>query len=388
MISLLSKLFIKNRGDYSDTAVRRAYGMLCGIVGISLNVFLFALKLIAGTLSGAISVTADAFNNLSDAGSSVITLIGFKLAGQKPDTEHPFGHGRMEYISGLIVSMIIIVVGFELARTSFDKITSPEPTEFSYLTVGILTVSILIKLYMSLYNTRIGKKITSAAMKATATDSLSDCVATAAVLICTVLSGFTTVNLDAYCGLAVSLFIMYAGLRAAIETISPLLGEPPSKEFVEKIEKIVMSHDDIQGIHDLVVHDYGPGRMMISLHAEVPSSSDILYMHDIIDNIERELRDTLSCDAVIHMDPIDTDDDTVNELRHTVSEIVASIDSTMTIHDFRIVKGASHTNLIFDMVVPFSVKIPENELKQHVCDKIGKLGNYYAVISIDKSLIK
>ena len=256
MISLLAKKFIKNREDVTSPAVRQAYGMLCGIVGIGFNLLLFALKLLAGTLSGSIAITADAFNNLSDAGASIVTLLGFKLAGQKPDPEHPFGHGRLEYISGLIVSMVILLMGIELAKSAVEKILHPEAVEFTLLTGGILLASILVKLYMYLYNRAVGKKIGSAAMEATAMDSLSDCAATAAVL--------AALQIDGWCGIVVAALVLWAGIQAARDTISPLLGQPPAPEFVQRIEEIVLSSPVVQGIHDLIVHDYGPGRVMIS----------------------------------------------------------------------------------------------------------------------------
>ena len=284
MISLLAKKFIKNREDVTSPAVRQAYGMLCGIVGIGFNVLLFALKLIAGTLSGSIAITADAFNNLSDAGASIVTLLGFKLAGQKPDPEHPFGHGRLEYISGLIVSMVILLMGIELAKSAVEKILHPEAVEFTLLTGGILLASILVKLYMYLYNRAVGKKIGSAAMEATAMDSLSDCAATAAVLAATLIGHFTSLQIDGWCGIVVAALVLWAGIQAARDTISPLLGQPPAPEFVQRIEEIVLSSPVVQGIHDLIVHDYGPGRVMISLHAEVPAHGDIMALHDEIEH--------------------------------------------------------------------------------------------------------
>ena len=306
MITLLSKIFIKNRERTDDPRVRNAYGSLCGIMGIILNILLFALKLFAGIISGAVSVMADAFNNLTDAGSSVITLIGFRMSGQKPDKDHPFGHGRIEYVAGFIVSLIILLVGFELAKTSVEKIISPAAIEFNLVAIIILACSVLCKAYMAFYNFKIGKRLSSAAMRATATDSLSDCIATAVVLICLMISEFAGVNIDAYCGLAVSVFVLFSGLRSAKETVDPLLGTPPTKELIDEIYSIVRTNKAIEGIHDLIVHDYGPGRMMISLHAEVPADADLLATHDMIDNIEKELREKLGCDAVIHMDPIVT----------------------------------------------------------------------------------
>ncbi len=293
MIRLLAGIFIKNKERMEDQGVRRSYGMLCSIVGICLNVFLFAGKYLAGILSGSIAITADAFNNLSDAGSSVITLVGFKFSGMKPDKDHPFGHGRIEYLSGLGVAMLIILMGFELFKSAAGKILHPEPVETGALTVAILLVSVAMKLYMWFYNRSVGIKIESEAMKATATDSLSDSVATSAVLLSMLVSHYTGMLVDGWCGLVVAVMVLYAGYKAAKDTIDPLLGGPPSKEFVREIRDIVMSHEEIIGIHDLVVHDYGPGRCMVSLHGEVPANGDLIALHDLIDHIEKELGEKL-----------------------------------------------------------------------------------------------
>jgi len=361
MIELLSRWFIRNRENTGDPAVRLAYGRLCGLVGIGLNLLLFGGKLFAGTVSGSVAVTADAFNNLSDAGSSVVTLLGFQLAGKKPDPQHPFGHGRIEYISGLVVSGLILLMGVELGKSSVEKILHPEAVDFSLLAVGILVASIAVKLYMYLYNRRIGRRISSAAMEATATDSLSDAIATTAVLAAMLVGRFTSLMIDGWVGLVVACFILFSGYQAAKETLGPLLGQPPEQELVERIQQMVLSHPPICGIHDLVVHDYGPGRMMVSLHAEVPAHGDILELHDVIDTAEMELKRTLHCDAVIHMDPIITDDAQIVQLRRRVAELVRQVDSGMTIHDFRVVPGPSHTNLIFDAVLPFGEHITEAE---------------------------
>lgn len=388
MITLLAKIFIKETEDKAK--IRQSYGMLCGIVGIVLNILLFAGKFLAGTISNSIAITADAFNNLSDAGSSFVTLVGFKLAGAKPDPEHPFGHGRIEYISGLVVSAAILLMAYELIRDSIQKILHPSDTEFSVLIVVILAVSILVKLYMSLYNNNIGKKLDSAAMRATATDSLSDTCATTVVLIATLVGHFAKVSIDGYCGVLVGAFILYAGVNAAKETLNPLLGQPPEQEFVDRIEEIVMAHAPICGIHDLVVHDYGPGRQMISLHAEVPAEGDILELHDVIDNAEVELREKLGCEATIHMDPVVTQDENVGRLKAVAAEVVKSIDEIITMHDFRVVAGPTHTNLIFDIVVPFQFHISDEELTQRIKGKIReKLGeNHYVVLQIDKAYVK
>ncbi len=388
MITLLSKIFIKDGGDVSSARVRGAYGTLCGIMGIILNILLFGIKMLAGVISGSISIMADAFNNLTDAGSSVITLIGFRMSGQKPDRDHPFGHGRIEYISGLIVSMLIILVGFELGKSSVEKIVSPEPVEFSVVAVIILVCSILIKAYMALYNFRIGKKISSSAMRATAQDSLNDTIATAAVLLCLIIARLTSLDIDAYCGLAVSGFILFSGLRAVKETMDPLLGTPPSEEFIKNIEDIVYSYEGVEGIHDLIVHDYGPARTMISLHAEVPCDADLLQTHDMIDNIEKDLRERLNCDAVIHMDPIATNDELTNSVREKVAALVTCIDSELTIHDFRMVTGPTHTNIIFDVVVPYGIKKSDTEIRKNVETIVKSIDeNYFSVINIDRSYV-
>lgn len=389
MFGLLSKIFIKNRDDLENPAVRRAYGILSGTLGIVLNILLFAGKLTAGLISGSVAIVADALNNLSDAGSSVITLIGFRMAGQKPDKGHPFGHGRIEYISGLIVSMLIILMGFELGKSSVGKIISPGETEFSVVAAVILAVSVLVKLYMCCYNGKVGKKISSPAMKATATDSLGDCISTMVVLICMFITKFTSFDLDGICGAAVALFIFISGLRAAKETINPLLGVPPTDEFVDEIGETVMSHKGVLSFHDLIVHDYGPGRRMISLHAEVPADEDLLKTHDMIDNIEKELSAKLGCDAVIHMDPIETDDKITMEAREKIAELVKIIDERVTIHDFRMVTGPTHTNVIFDIVVPYDVNRTEAEIQRDIERMVKTLdSNYYAIVHVDKSFVK
>ena len=384
MISLLAKLFIKDYTNVTDSKVREAYGVLCGGMGIALNILLFLGKFLAGTLSGSIAITADAFNNLSDAGSSFITLIGFKLGSQKPDPEHPFGHGRMEYLSGLAVAVLIIVMAVELFKSSFDKILHPEVLECSAVIVLILIASIAVKIYMAIYNHSVGRKIQSAAMGATAKDSMSDTVATTVVLIATLVGAIWGVPIDGYCGVLVSILIFMAGFGAIKDTVGPLLGTAPEKEFVDKIEEIVMSHDIVKGMHDLVVHDYGPGRVMISLHAEVPHTEDILVIHDEIDNIEEELGDKLNCEAVIHMDPIIVDDEKVNEVKEYVRNIVCQVGEELNFHDFRMVSGNSHTNLIFDVVVPFKYKMSDEVIKKAIQEAIWvNYPRYNAVIHID-----
>lgn len=388
MVTLLARIFIKEEGDQSE--IRQSYGILCGVVGIFLNIVLFAGKFLAGTISNSIAITADAFNNLSDAGSSLVTLIGFKLAGAKPDPEHPFGHGRMEYISGLVVSAAILLMAYELLCDSVNKIMHPEETEFSMLILVILLASIFVKLYMSYYNRSIGNQIDSAAMRATATDSLSDTVSTLVVLVATLIGHYTGLYIDGWCGVLVGIFIFWAGINAAKETLDPLLGKPPEEAFVEEIHQIVMAHEEICGIHDLIVHDYGPGRQMISLHAEVPAEADILEIHDVVDNVENELRIKLGCDATIHMDPIVTGDEHIGELKENVISIVRDIDEVISMHDFRVVIGPTHTNLIFDVLIPFKFHIGDDELIQMIQQKITEQigNNYFAVIKVDKAYVK
>lgn len=388
MISLLASFFIKDSADEKRPAVRQAYGILCGAVGIFLNLCLFAGKFLAGTLSNSIAITADAFNNLSDAGSSIITLIGFKMAGQKPDPTHPFGHGRIEYVSGLLVSVVILLMGVELLKSSCAKILHPEELAFSPLVLAILLCSILVKCYMFLYNRKLGKRLDSTAMMATATDSLSDMMATTVVLAATVIGHFSGFAIDGWCGVLVGLFICYAGYGAARDTVSPLLGQAPDKEFVRQISDIVMAHEDVLGIHDLIVHNYGPGRVLISLHAEVPAAGELLALHDTIDTIEHELRDTLNCHAVIHMDPICVGDEETARLRGLVKGYLQEIDESLTMHDFRIVVGPTHTNLIFDVVTPYSFPMSDRDLSERIKKRIQKDNpNYFAVIDVDKQMV-
>lgn len=388
MIEFLARVFIRHRDGLSPSALRQAYGQLCGAVGIGLNLLLFVGKLFAGTISGSIAITADAFNNLSDAGSSLVTLLGFRLAGRKPDPEHPFGHGRMEYISGLAVAGLILLMGVELGKSSLKKILSPEEIVSSPLVLAILAVSVAVKLYMFYYNRSIGKKIKSAAMSATATDSLSDAVSTTAVLIATLVGQFTGLNIDGWVGLLVALFILFSAYKAAKETLSPLLGQTPDPEFVDRIEQIVLSYPEVLNIHDLIVHDYGPGRVMISLHAEVSADGDLLQLHDVIDNAEHRLKKELGCMAVIHMDPIITNDAHTDALRMAVAEKVKTIDPRLTIHDFRTVPGPTHTNLIFDVVVPYDVKLTADEVRRRIGALVKELDeNYFAVVQVDNSYV-
>jgi cation diffusion facilitator family transporter len=388
MIGLLEHIFIKNKEELTQNQIRTTYGILCGSFGVFLNICLFFGKLFAGIISHSIAITADAFNNLSDAGSSIVTLIGFKLAGEEPDQEHPFGHGRMEYVSGFVVSMLILWVGFEFFKSSINKIIHPEVQEYSRIVLVILVVSVLVKGYMWFYNRRVGKKIQSLAMETTAMDSLSDAVATTVVLFGTLVARISGWHIDGYLGVAVSVFIFLAGINAAKETLHPLLGTTPEPEFVSQIEEIVLSYETVIGIHDLLVHNYGPGRCIISLHAEVPSDGDILAMHDTIDLIERQLSKELSCVAVIHMDPICVHDETTNRLKKVVWDVVEKIDESLTIHDFRVVIGNTHTNLIFDVVVPYGFRLSDDAIKEAITEGIREYDDsYFAVIEVDKKCV-
>lgn len=389
MFSLLARIFIKDRKNYADPKVRETYGILSGVLGFILNLLLFAGKLVFGTLCGSISMTADAFNNLSDAASSVVTFIGFRLASKPTDREHPFGHGRMEYVAGLAVSILILTVGIELVKSSVEGIFSPEPTEFSYAAVIVLCASVLVKFYMFVYNKVTAKKINSAAMNAVASDSITDCVATLTVLVSLFAYKLFGWQIDAVCGLLVALFILYNGFRSAKETVGLLLGTAPDKALVEDICNTVTSHSEIIGVHDLMVHNYGPGRQFISLHAEVDSRADILAAHDKIDNIERELEQKYKCIAVIHMDPVLVGDKKTDELREVVVGIVKEIDSDFSVHDFRIVDGKTHTNLIFDVLVPQDKKVDFVELKETIKKRVKEVSpDYHVVCQVEKSFVE
>lgn len=384
MITMLSRIFLKPDGK-TDAQLRKGYGVLCGAVGVFLNLLLFFGKLLTGLASGSIAVVADAINNLSDAGSSIVTLLGFQLAEQKPDHHHPFGHGRMEYLSGLMVAILILLMGFELARSSVEKILRPAPVASGWAVTVTLCAAIGVKLYMAFYNRRVGRRIGSTAMEAAALDSLSDCAATAVVLLASLAERYTELPLDGWCGLLVALFIFWSGVRAVKTTIDPLLGTPPSAEFVKQIQDLVLSHPHIIGVHDLIVHDYGPGRRMISLHAEVPAKRDLIELHSQIDHVERELRERLGCEAVIHMDPVMTDALT-QETHRKVAELVRCIDSDISIHDFRMVPGQKRTELVFDAAVPFHFRLTDQQVEEKIKNAVQVLDSgYRAVVRVERS---
>lgn len=388
MTDFLVRHFVRDYQQVQDPAVRERYGVLSGGVGIFLNLLLSLGKFFVGVVTGSIAVTADAFNNLSDAGSSVVTLVGFKLAGQKADDGHPFGHGRIEYLAGLLVSLLILMVGVELGKTSIEKIIQPEEVAFSILSVGILVCSILIKLWMSLFNRKLGKRIHSAAMQATATDSLSDVVATSAVLAGTLIGHFAHVSIDGWIGVVVAVFILRAGWGAAKDTLNPLLGTAPDPELVKAIQQLVLSHEQVVGMHDLVIHDYGPGRRMCSFHAEVPEGDDIMEAHDAIDHIEREIQEKFGIETTAHMDPIATGDSEVARLREQMSELVREIDQDMSIHDFRLTRGPRHSNLIFDVVVPHRCRLSDEEIRRRITEAAEQVvPGCYVVLQLDRSYV-
>ena len=386
MTNLLPRLFIRDYGNYQNAAVRSAYGKLAGWVGIFCNVLLFGAKLLVGTLSGSVSITADAINNLSDASSSVVTLIGFKLAEKPADEGHPYGHARIEYISGLIVAAMILVIGVELVKTSFRKILSPEPVEFSAAVVIVLVLSILLKFWMAHFNRTLGRRIDSETLIATAADSRNDVISTAAVLAASVVGYLTQLRIDGYVGLLVALFILYSGVSIAKDTIDPLLGAAPNHDLVNMVAREIDAYDKVLGIHDLMVHDYGPGRRFASVHVEMDSREDPLVCHDIIDDIERDFLSKHNIHLVIHYDPIVTDDKELNHIRTLVEQVVEGIDPRMSIHDFRMVRGPGHTNLIFDLVIPFEMADQKKDLSRLINERIQcEDRKYYAVITFDDS---
>lgn len=388
MFTLLCKLFIKDNKNYQDNRVREGYGKLSGILGIILNALLFLSKMIAGIFTGSISIVADAFNNLTDAGSSLITFIGFKLSSKPTDKEHPFGHGRMEYVAGFIVSMLIFLVAFELFKESVTKIITPTALEFSIVAVVILCLSIFVKLYMFFYNYSTAKKIKSSAMKATATDCLTDCISTSVILATLIIYHFTSFNIDAIAGLLVSVLIFYAGFTNAKETIDLLIGTAPDPEYVEKIARKVLSIEGIIGIHDLIVHNYGPGRQIISMHAEVDADENVNEAHDKIDNAEIILEKEFNCIAVIHMDPIVQNDERINRLKGICNGVIKAIDPNFSLHDFRMTIGTTHINLIFDLTIPHACTLSESEIKNLVNDGVKAHDqNLNVVCKIEKNYV-
>lgn len=388
MTTLLVKLFVKNSEDILNPQVRKSYGTLSGGVGIVCNLILFFIKLMTGLISASISVVADAFNNLSDAASSIITIIGFKLADRPADNDHPYGHGRYEYLSGLLIALLIVMTAFELLKSSVDKILHPSPVDFSLFSFVILIFSIGLKMWMALFNKKIGKKLNASAMLATAADSLSDCVATGAVLISLIVGHIFNINIDGYAGVLVALFVFKAGIDAASDTLQPLLGQAPDPEFVKALENDILKEGKIRGIHDLHIHDYGPGRVIVSLHAEISAEMNVMEAHDIIDNTEEKIKRKYKCDISIHMDPVETENETTNKLKGQVGDIINAISPELHFHDFRITNGPERVNIIFDLEVPFGFEIKDNDIIKTINDNVKAINpNYYVVAKVDKIVV-
>lgn len=385
---LLIRLFIKDHQNTKNASVREKYGYLGSITGIIVNVILALAKYLIGTLTNSIAITADAINNFSDSVSCVITLISFKMANMKPDKEHPFGHGRIEYVAALIVGFIVELMGYELIKSSIEKIKNPEAVVFSVPAVIVLLLSIGGKLWLALFNRYLGKKIDSAAMTAVFTDSIGDITATSVTLIALVVSLFTDIPIDGYMGIVVSAFILYAGFGILKESVGIILGRPPSKDLVDELVEYIMSHEEILGIHDLVIHSYGETRMFASVHTEIAADGDMLRAHDTIDSIEKNVKDKFGVELVIHMDPIVTNDKKVEGYYQLVHRKVKELDENLTIHDFRVVEGPTHTNMIFDVVIPHRYKLTEKELKEEITRKVQEEdSSYLLVITVDNCYI-
>lgn len=389
MTKLLIRLFVRNWENTDSPAVRGSYGKLAGITGVVTNLLLALMKLLSGWFFNSIAIMADAVNNLSDSASSIVTLVGFKLSSKPADAKHPYGHARIEYISGMIVSFIVVVLGVQLAQSSIDKILAPEESSFTWITIGVLVVSILLKLWQGLFYRKIGKTISSTTLEATSTDSLNDVISTSAVLAGIIITLLTGVNLDGWLGLLVAVLITISGIRLVMETSQPLLGMAPSQELVQSIYSRILSYDGIIGLHDLEVHSYGEGRIFASVHCEVDADQDIMISHDIIDNIERDFLQDSGIHLVIHLDPVQIHDDRTQKLYHQVREMVAQLSPEYSIHDFRVVWGTTHSNLIFDMVVPYGLSQSDEEVAramgQLIQERLGK--NYFAVVTIDHDYI-
>lgn len=386
MIELLARLFIRDSRHTDDPRVRAAYGTLCSAVAIALNILLAAAKFVVGTLAGSVSITADAMNNLSDVGSGALTLVGFRLSGKKPDLEHPFGHGRIEYVMGLVVAGLILYAGLDALRGAAGKLLHPEAMEFTWAAVAVLVLSILVKVYMSVFYRRIGRKIGSTTMEMSGADALNDTVSTALTLVCLLVFKFTGLDLDAYAGIVVAGLLLKTGYEGGKETLGQLLGQRPSAELAEKVRQIVLSYPEILAIHDLVIHDYGPGRCHVSLHAEVNGEGNIYELHEVIDRAMSELDHKLGCFSVIHMDPVDTKNERLAELREETVQLLREIDPALSLHDFRMVPGKHRTNLVFDVLVPFSYKLSDEDVRKTVRAAVEERHpDCRCIIQVDKS---
>lgn len=389
MGKFLIKLFVKNYEDVNNPQVRESYGKFAGVVGIISNIFLCLMKIIIGMIAGSISIIADGINNLADASSSIITLVGFKLAAAPEDENHPYGHARIEYITGLFISVLIIVLGLQLFKTSFEKVLHPDPLVFNYITILVLALAIIIKIWQAVFNISIGKKIKSVTLMATGTDSRNDVIATSAVLLGVVIGKLTGVQLDGIMGCLVALFIIWSGIQLIRETSSPLLGEAPDEELVHAIAEKVNNHPGVLGIHDLVVHNYGPGKIFASIHIEVDSDQDLMESHDMVDNIEREIMSDLTIEFTAHMDPVKVNDPLIQELNDAIHSIIDTMDGVEGIHDLRIVPGTTHTNIIFDAVLSSQCQLHESQVKEEVERQVKKLDpSYFVVITFDKAYTK
>lgn len=388
MINFIIRKFVKDYEDTENPKVRERYGVLAGTLGVICNIILFVAKYLVGVFTNSISITADSFNNLSDAGSSIVTLAGFKISGKPADDEHPFGHGRMEYIAALIVSFLILLMGFELLRSSFDKIIHPQPVNFSVVSLVVMVLTILVKLWMAYYNKKIGSRVNSPVISAAAADSLNDTMATGAAVTALILSNFTTLPVDGVIGVLVAGFIMFSGVGILKDTVGPLLGESPDVKLVKNMQDDILSYDGVEGIHDFMIHSYGVGRCYASVHVEVSADVDVMVSHDTIDRIEREIYAKYSVIMSIHMDPIITDDERINELHTMTAGIVLSVDSNFSIHDFRVVDGPTHTNLIFDVVVPHKYFMSDSEIVEVISQKLKEVDErYFGVITVDKNYV-
>lgn len=389
MTDLIVKTFIKDHKNINDSKVRTRYGILSGCVGIAVNVILCLLKFFVGSLTGSIAITADAVNNLSDAGSSAVTVFGFKMAGKPADRDHPFGHGRIEYITAMIVSFIILFMGIELAIQSVEKIRSPENVQFSLIGAVIIAVSILGKLWLAFFNKSLGRKIHSPAMTAVVADSISDIAATSITLIALILSNFfPNLHVDGWLGIVVACFVLKAGLDIFRDTLSTLIGKSPSKELVEALKKKILSYDHVSGIHDLIVHSYGPGRDFATVHVEMPSDLNVMVGHNIIDDIENDVKKEMGIDLTIHYDPIEVNNERVTELKEITESVVRKVNPELSIHDFRIVDGPMHTNLIFDVVIPYGFKESPKEIISEISSQISKINSsYFTVIKAEHSFV-
>ena len=386
MIELLARLFIRDSRHTDDPRVRTAYGMLCSAVAITLNILLAAAKFVVGTLAGSVSITADAMNNLSDVGSGALTLVGFRLSGKKPDLEHPFGHGRIEYVMGLVIAGLILYAGVDALRGAAGKLLHPEAMEFTWAAVAVLVLSILVKIYMSVFYRRIGRKIGSTAMEMSGADALNDTISTALTLVCLLVYKFTGLDLDAYAGIVVAVLLLKTGYEGGKETLGQLLGQRPSAELAEKVRQIVLSYPEVLAIHDLVIHDYGPGRCHVSLHAEVDGEGNIYELHEATDRAMSELDHKLGCFSVIHMDPVDTKNERLAEMREETVQLLRSIDPVLSLHDFRMVPGKHRTNLVFDVLVPFGYKLSDEDVRKAVRAAVEERHpDCRCIIQIDKS---